>query len=149
MPNELADPKTKLVLIVEDDASARELLALTVKNEGFQVDTAASGSEALRKADVRAPDLIILDFMLPGMSGYEVAKELQMGDARGVPIFIVTGRRLDRVTTEQLRTEPNVKEYMEKPVKPPVLASLMHRTLRTLPPVIDRKLNRGPLSGSW
>ncbi len=149
MSDELTDPKNKLVLVVEDDGPTRELLELAVKSEGFQVDSAASGAEALRKADARTPDLIILDFMLPGMSGYEVAKELQMGDARAVPIFIVTGRRLDRVTTEQLRTEPNVKEYIEKPVKPPVLASLMHRILRTQPPLIDRKRDRGPLSGGW
>ena len=149
MSDELSDPKTKLVLIIEDDGPSRELLELTVKTEGFQVDSAASGTEGVKKADARTPDLIILDFMLPGMSGYEVAKELQMGDARAVPIFIVTGRRLDRVSADQLRTEPNVKEYIEKPVKPPVLASLMHRALRTQPPLIDRKRDRGPLSGGW
>ena len=72
-----------------------------------------------------------------------------MGDARGVPIFIITGRRLDRNTTGMLRSEPNIKEYVEKPVKAAALAALMHRTLGTQPPVIDRKHDRGPLSSGW
>lgn len=149
MTDELADPKTKLVLVVDDDEAMRDVIELCVKNEGFRVDTAASGSEALKKADAQTPDLILLDFTLPGSGGYEVAKELQMGDARGVPIFIITGRRLDRNTTGMLRAEPNIKEYIEKPVKAAVLAALMHRALGTQPPDINRKHDRGPLSSSW
>lgn len=149
MSEELADPKTKLVLVVDDDDSMRDMIALCARNEGFRVDTAVSGTEALKKADAQTPDLILLDFALPGSGGYEVAKELQMGDARGVPIFIITGRRLDRNTTGMLRAEPNIKEYIEKPVKVAVLASLMHRALGTQPPNIDRKHDRGPLSSGW
>ncbi|MBI3297309.1 MAG: response regulator [Elusimicrobia bacterium] len=149
MTQELADPKNKLILVVDDDGPTRDLLEMTVKNEGFRVDTAASGTEALKKADAQAPDLIILDFMLPGSGGYEVAKELQMGDARSVPIIIVTGRRLDRNTTTMLRAEPNIKEYVEKPVKTPVLATMIHRILGTQPPTVNRKQDRGPLSSSW
>ncbi|MDE2291986.1 MAG: response regulator [Elusimicrobia bacterium] len=149
MSDELADPKSKLILVVEDDAPARDLLELCVKNEGFSVETAASGTEALKKAAARTPDLIILDFMLPGVGGYEVAKELQSGDAAGVPIFFITGRHLDRQTSEMLRNEPNVKEYIEKPVKPAVLGSLLHRQLGTQPPSISRKLDRGPMSSGW
>lgn len=149
MSEELGDPKTKLVLIVDDDAGLVDMLATWVKSEGFQVETAASGDQALRKVDARTPDLILLDYMLPGTGGYEVAKELQSGDARGVPVFLITGRRLDRAQTEMLRRESNVKEYIEKPVKPAVLASLIHRTLKTQPPVIARKQDRGPLSSGW
>lgn len=149
MSEELGDPKTKLVLIVDDDAGLVDMLATWVKSEGFQVETAASGDQALRKIDARTPDLILLDYMLPGTGGYEVAKELQSGDARGVPVFLITGRRLDRAQTEMLRRESNVKEYIEKPVKPAVLASLIHRTLKTQPPVIARKQDRGPLSSGW
>ncbi|MBI5597747.1 MAG: response regulator [Elusimicrobia bacterium] len=149
MSEELEDPKTKLVLIVDDDAGLVDMLSTWVKSEGFQVETAASGDQALRKIDARTPDLILLDYMLPGTGGYEVAKELQSGDARAVPVFLITGRRLDRAQTEMLRRESNVKEYIEKPVKPAVLASLIHRTLRTRPPVIARKQDRGPLSSGW
>ena len=149
MSEELEDPKTKLVLIVDDDAGMVEMLALWVRSEGFQVETAASGDDALRKIEARTPDLILLDYMLPGTGGYEVAKELQIGDARSVPVFVITGRRLDRAQTEMLRTESNIREFIEKPVKPAVLASLIHRTLKTRPPVIARKQDRGPLSSGW
>lgn len=146
---DLADPATKTVLIVDDDASMCDMLELWVKSEGFKTLKSGSGPDAVQKADLNAPDLIILDFMLPGAGGYEVAKELQMGDARGVPIIIITGRRLDRQTADMLRHEPNVKEYIEKPVKPAVLASHMHRLLGTQPPAISRKQDRGPLSSGW
>ena len=147
---DLTDPKEKLVLLIEDDAEMLDMLALWIKNEGFQVETSASGSEGLRKADgMKTPDLIILDYMLPGTSGYEVAKELQSGDARNVPVVIVTGRRLDRQGLEMLKREHNVKEVMEKPVKPAVLASNIHRILGTQPAGISRKVDRGPMSSGW
>ena len=147
---DLTDPKDKLVLLIEDEADMLDMLATWMKNEGFQVETAASGPEGLKKADaLRTPDLIVLDFMLPGTSGYEVAKELQAGDARNVPVIIVTRRRLDRQGLEMLKREHNVKEVMEKPVKPAVLASNIHRILGTQPPSISRKVDRGPMSSGW
>lgn len=147
---ELTEPKDKLVLLIEDEVEMLDMLATWMKNEGFQVDTAASGPEGLKKADaLRTPDLIVLDFMLPGTSGYEVAKELQSGDARNVPLIIVTGRRLDRQAIEMLRREHNVKEVMEKPIKPAVLASNIHRLLGTQPASISRKVDRGPMSTGW
>lgn len=150
MTAELADPKDKLVLIIEDDASSADMLAMWIKSEGFQVDSSGSGTDGLKKADaLRTPDLIVLDYMLPGTSGYEVAKELQSGDARNVPVVIITGRRLDRQAVEMLRREHNVREIMEKPVKPAVLASHLHRLLGTQPPAIGRKVDRGPLSSGW
>ena len=148
--SELTDPKDKLVLLIEDDTEMLDMLAAWIKNEGFQVETSASGPEGLKKADaMKTPDLIILDYMLPGTSGYEVAKELQSGDARNVPVIIVTGRRLDRQGLEMLRREHNVREVMEKPVKPAVLASNIHRILSTMPPSISRKVDRGPMSSGW
>ena len=148
--SELTEPKDKLVLLIEDDAEMLDMLAAWIRNEGFQVETSASGAEGLRKADaLKTPDLIILDYMLPGTSGYEVAKELQSGDARNVPVIVVTGRRLDRQGLEMLKREHNVKEVMEKPVKPAVLASNIHRILGTQPPSITRKVDRGPMSTGW
>ena len=147
---DLTEPKDKLVLLIEDEVEMLDMLALWMKNEGFQVETAASGPDGLKKADaLKTPDLIVLDFMLPGTSGYEVAKELQSGDARNVPLIIVTGRRLDRQAIEMLRREHNVKEVMEKPIKPAVLASHIHRLLGTQPPSITRKVDRGPMSTGW
>ena len=70
MPHELADPKPKRVLVGDADDAMRDLIALCATNEGFRVDTAASGTEALKKAEAQPPDLILLDFALPGAGGY-------------------------------------------------------------------------------
>ena len=84
LPQSLADPAGKLVLIVDDDESILDLLEHVVKKEGFRVERAADGNEALRKAEALSPSAVILDFMLPGMGGFEVLKNLQMGDLRSV-----------------------------------------------------------------
>ncbi|TBR25056.1 response regulator [bacterium] len=149
LPPDLADPKEKLVLLVDDDESILDLLEHVVKKEGFRVERAADGQEAVRKVEAVVPDAIVLDFMLPGMGGFEVLKELQMGDARSTPIVVITGRRIDRQTIDMVRQEPNVREYIEKPIKPAVLSAVLHKILKTRPPDVSRKVDRGPLSGSW
>ena len=149
LPPDLADPKEKLVLLVDDDESILDLHEHVVKKEGFRVERAADGQEAVRKVEAVTPDAIVLDFMLPGMGGFEVLKELQMGDARNTPIVVITGRRIDRQTIDMVRQEPNVREYIEKPIKPAVLSAVLHKILKTRPPDVTRKVDRGPLSGSW
>jgi two-component system phosphate regulon response regulator PhoB len=146
---ELRDPKEKLVLLVDDDESILDLLEHVVKKEGFRVERAADGQEAIRKVEAVCPDLIVLDFMLPGLGGFEVLKELQIGDARTIPVVVITGRRIDRQTVEMVRQESNVKEFLEKPIKPVLLASMIHRILQTRPPEVRRGLDRGPLSSGW
>jgi len=146
----LADPKTKTVLIVDDDESILDLLEHVVKKEGFKVERAEDGQEALRKVETSVPDAIVLDFMLPGMGGFEVAKELQMGDARSVPILVITGRKIDRQTVDMILQETNVREYIEKPIKPAVLAASLHKVAGTRPPDnTSRKIDRGPMSSGW
>ncbi|MFC1680059.1 response regulator [Elusimicrobiota bacterium] len=149
LPPDLIDPSEKTILIVDDDESILDLLEHVVRKEGFRVERAADGQEALQKIEAQAPDLIVLDFMLPGMGGFEVVKELQMGDARGTPVLVITGRRIDRQTVDMIRQESNVKEYLEKPIKPAVLATLLHKILQTQPPEIRRAPDRGPLSSGW
>jgi two-component system, OmpR family, alkaline phosphatase synthesis response regulator PhoP len=131
---ELGEPKDKLVLLVDDDESILDLLEHLIKNEGFRVERAVDGCEAIRKTQSMRPDLVILDFMLPGLAGFEVLKELQMGEARSTPVIVVTGRSVDRQTSDMVRQESNVREFFEKPVKPVILASMIHRILRTRPP---------------
>lgn len=145
----LADPKTKLVLLVDDDESILDLLETVVKKEGFRVERAADGQEAIRKVESASPDCLVLDFMLPGIGGFEVLKELQMGEARNIPVVVITGRRIDRQTVDMIRQEANVKEFLEKPVKPMVLTALLHKILQTQPPAINRGFNRGPMSSGW
>lgn len=126
-------PSEKLVLLVDDDESLLDLMEHVVKKEGFRTDRAADGNEALRKAQALNPDLIVLDFMLPGMGGYEVLRQLQAAGCGDIPIVIVTGRQMDRQSVDMVRQESNVKEFLEKPVRPAIMASHLHRILRTSP----------------
>jgi CheY-like chemotaxis protein len=131
---EFGKPADKLILLVDDDESLLDLMEHVVKKEGFRTDRAADGNEALRKVQALNPDLIVLDFMLPGMGGYEVLRELQAQGSGDIPIVIVTGRQMDRQSIDMVRQESNVKEFLEKPVRPAIMASHLHRILRTAPP---------------
>ncbi len=126
-------PADKLVLLVDDDESLLDLMDHVVKKEGFRTDRAADGLEALRKVEALNPDLIILDFMLPGMGGYEALRQLQALGYSSTPIIIVTGRQMDRQSVDMVRQEANVREFMEKPVRPAALAATLHRILGTAP----------------
>lgn len=126
-------PADKLILIVDDDDSVRELISFIVKKEGFQIENAADGEEALNKARAVNPDLILLDLMLPKFGGFEILRELQSDETSTIPIIIITGRYTDRSTSEMIKQEPNVRDFIEKPVKPQVLASLLHKFLKTQP----------------
>ncbi|MBI3288276.1 MAG: response regulator [Elusimicrobia bacterium] len=130
-------PSTKLVLIVDDDESLLDLMDHVVKKEGFRTDRAADGEETLRKVEALHPDLIVLDFMLPGMGGFEVLKELQSRGHGDIPIVIVTGRQMDQDSVGLLRQEPNVKEFLEKPIRPIRIGTALHRILRTKPASSD------------
>lgn len=126
-------PSTKLVLLVDDDESLLDLMAHVVKKEGFRIDRAVDGSEALKKVEALSPDILVLDMMLPGMGGYEVVRQLQAMGFAAIPVVIVTGRQMDRQSIDIIRQEPNVSEFMEKPVRPANLVSVLHRLLKTQP----------------
>ena len=126
-------PADKMILIVDDDDSVRELIEFIVKKEGFRVEKAADGEEALTKARATSPDLILLDLMLPKFGGFEILRELQSDETGGIPIVIITGRYTDRSTSDMIKQEPNVRDFIEKPVKPQILTSLIHKLLKTQP----------------
>jgi CheY-like chemotaxis protein len=129
----LGKPGDKLVLLVDDDESLLDLMEHVVKREGFKTDRAEDGPEALRKAQALNPDILILDMMLPGLGGYEVLRQLQAAGHGDIPIIIVTGRTMDPQGIDLIRQESNVKDFMEKPVRPAVLAATLHRLLNTEP----------------
>lgn len=135
MENISTNPSDKTILIVDDDDSVRELIEFIVKKEGFKTATTGDGKDAVYKAKTLMPDLILLDLMLPKYGGFEILRELQGDETADIPIIIITGRYTDRSTSEMIKQEPNVKDFIEKPVKPPVLAALVHKILNTKPPV--------------
>ncbi len=126
-------PAGKLVLLVDDDESLLDLMDHVVKKEGFRTERAMDGQEALAKVVALNPDIIVLDFMLPGMGGYEALRELQSRGYGHIPILVVTGRAMDAKSIEMVRQEQNVKDFLQKPVRPAMLTAALHRVLGTVP----------------
>lgn len=125
---------SKLILIVDDDESLLDLMDHVVKKDGFRTERAMDGNEALAKVAALDPDAIVLDFMLPGMGGYEALRELQSRGYGHIPIIVVTGRAMDAKSIEAVRQEPNVKEFLAKPVRPAMLLAALHRLVDPPPP---------------
>ena len=84
-------PKT--VLMVDDEANARKVAKLILEREGYRTLTASNGEEGLVLAKVEQPDVILLDVMMPKMSGYDMLKRLREDqDTQQIPVIIVTAR---------------------------------------------------------
>lgn len=127
-------PAGKLVLLVDDDESLLDLMDHVIKKDGFRTERAMDGEEALAKVAALNPDIIVLDFMLPEMGGYEALRELQSRGFGHIPIVVVTGRAMDAKSIEEVRREQNVKDFLQKPVRPAMLTLALHRVLGTAPP---------------
>ncbi len=81
----------KTILFIEDDLPTVEVYKTALEYAGFKVETAFSGSDGINKIKAKAPDLVLLDFLLPDMNGIEVLKEIRaQKDAKDIPIFILT-----------------------------------------------------------
>ena len=101
----------KKILVVDDEPSLRDLVELVLKREKYEVATAADGKTALAMAEAFKPDLILLDIMLPDMSGHQVCKQLNTN--KGIPTIMVTARHetIDKV----LGLELGADDYVTKP----------------------------------
>ncbi len=100
------------ILIIEDEADLVKGLKLNLADEGYEVDWASDGREGLRRALEEAPDLVILDIMLPGMNGLEVCRELRQKKAN-IPVIMLTakGEEVDKVVGLEIGAD----DYMTKP----------------------------------
>ena len=115
MPNK--SPVMAKVLVVDDEPDAVELVSFNLKAAGYEVVSADDGNEAIKKARQHAPDLILLDVMLPEVDGLEVCKLLRRDPvASSVPIIMLTAKaaEIDRV----LGLELGADDYMTKPFSP-------------------------------
>ncbi len=128
------DFRDRRVLVVEDDPTVREVASGYLRSAGLIVDEANDGFAALRIAERTPPDLVVLDRMLPGIDGLEVARRLR--EARSVPIILLTalGSTDDRIDG----LEAGADDYMTKPFSPRELVlrvnSILRRTLDKLTP---------------
>ena len=115
------------ILIVEDDSTVRRSIRLACEKEGFRVQEAATGPEALQWVSPGRPDLVLLDLMLPGMSGYDVCRELRRVDPE-LPIIMVSakGEEVDKVIGLELGAD----DYITKPFGPRELIARIRTHLR-------------------
>jgi len=151
---------THRVLVVDDEPDITALVAYHLAKAGFRVSTAANGPDALKAAREERPDVIILDVMLPGVSGYDVLAELRRQDeTRDVGVIMLTARReeADRIRGLSLGAD----DYLTKPFSPAELALRVNGLLRRLgappvsagatlavgPIVIDRSAHRVSVGG--
>lgn len=122
-----------LILVVEDDEDILQLVKYNLEGAGFEVETASDGLDAVAKARRQTPDLVLLDLMLPGMDGLDVAKELKKEpDTAGVPIIMVTakGEEVDRIVGLELGAD----DYIVKPFSPREIVLRIKAVLRRAKP---------------
>src|SRR3984957_3329928 len=133
-------PKPK-VLVIEDERTLVEVLSCNLEREGFEVIVALDGQEGLRQAQLKLPDLVVLDLMLPGKPGLEVCRELRMGPrTREIPIIMVTAKAEE--SDELVGFATGADDYVTKPYSVKILIQRIKKELRR------RQLKDEPATGA-
>jgi len=136
------------VLVVDDEPDITALVAYHLARAGYRVSTASNGTEALKAVRTERPDVVVLDLMLPGTSGYDVLQELRrMDETRDVGVILLTSRReeVDRIRGLSLGAD----DYLTKPFSPAELALRVGAILRRLsaaPIAAGSLLTAGPIT---
>jgi two-component system, OmpR family, response regulator MtrA len=114
------------LLVVDDDRSIREIMKVSLEEEGYLVDTAEDAEQALEAIRRNAPDLLILDVMLPGMDGFELTREIRRNSS--LPIILLTAKTdtIDKV----VGLESGADDYVMKPYEPRELLARLRALLR-------------------
>lgn len=111
MPAEQPEPSAGTVLVVDDEPSLREALQYTLRKEGFRVEVATSGPDAIAMARKTDPDIIVLDVMLPGVDGLQVCRTLRSESTVPILLLSAKGEEIDRV----VGLEMGADDYLGKP----------------------------------
>ncbi|MFE6645158.1 MULTISPECIES: response regulator transcription factor [Nocardioides] len=131
------------VLVVEDEASYSEALSYMLRKEGFEVAVAEDGTDALKEFDRNGADIVLLDLMLPGLSGTEVCRQIRATSS--VPVIMVTAKddEVDKVVGLELGAD----DYVTKPYSPRELVARIRAVLRrgTEPDTAPATLEAGPV----
>src|SRR5262245_17734932 len=127
---------SKQILLIEDERGLTDALTYTLQREGYEVTVAHDGQEGLRKAQTALPDLIILDLMLPVMSGLDVCRELRAGErTRDIPILMLTAKAEE--TDQVIGFSLGADDYVTKPFSVKVLVQRIKALLRRQENVAD------------
>jgi CheY-like chemotaxis protein len=118
-------PVAKKVLVVDDERDIAELARFKLTHEGFEVATANSGEAALEEVARTRPDVIVLDVMMPGMTGWEVASRLKADpETRDIPIIMLTALG---IAEEPVPGFADIDDYCTKPFAPAALAKIVRK----------------------
>jgi len=140
-------PDAQRIFAVDDEQDILELLSYNLSKEGFKVSTAIDGEDALKKIRAKSFDLVLLDLMLPGMSGMEICRILRNDpQMKNLPIIMLTAKteEVDRI----LGLEMGADDYISKPFSPRELVARVKAVLRrvTKAPSVERVLIAGDLT---
>lgn len=125
----MSDQATKSILLVDDDVRLCEMISDFLSNHGFIISVCHNGEEAIERIDRDAPDLVVLDLMLPGVDGLSVCREVR-GRYQG-QILMLTA--LDDSVDEIAGLETGADDYMSKPVSPRLLLARVRTLFRRQP----------------
>ena len=130
------------ILVVDDNLELLQMLRLAFRAAGFSVATAKSGIEALKKARSLAPDLILLDLVLPEMDGFAVCETLRKcPDTQSIPIILLSG--LSSQFARFAGIDSGANEFVNKPVRPSVLVERI-KSLLSVKPAVAKAPVAGP-----
>jgi two-component system phosphate regulon response regulator PhoB len=134
LPDGFTSLARPLVLVVEDEAALATMLRYNLEKQGFRVDEATDGQEALTRIAEMTPDLVLLDWMLPVMSGIEVCRQIRRRpNTRDLPVIMVTARTEDQDAVRALNT--GADDYITKPFNMEALLARIRALLRRSSPV--------------
>jgi DNA-binding response OmpR family regulator len=120
----------KRVLVIEDEPNISEALRFILSRNGWRVDVTADGHSALGSLSANPPDLLILDLMLPGVSGFDILRSLRAREeTRALPVLMLTakGQAADRIEAERL----GVTRFMTKPFANAEVLAAVHEMAQT------------------
>ena len=127
------------VLIADDEPNQIELISYNLKQAGFEVTHASDGQKALNMAENKLPDIIVLDWMMPVMSGIEVCKTLRsMAETKDIPVIMLSARGEEGDKT--LGLDIGADDYMTKPFSPKELVARIHAVLRRSRPALTQNI---------
>ena len=133
------------ILVMEDEDALATLLQYNLEKEGYDVTVAADGEEGLLQVDERLPDLVLLDWMLPKLSGIEVCRRIRgKSETRNLPIIMLTARGEESDRIRGLDT--GADDYLTKPFSMSELIARIRAVLRRIRPgLADDRLNHGDI----
>lgn len=124
----MSQERRRKILVIDDSNLSRNIIRETLEKSGFEVYLAESGEKGLAEVAARVPDLILLDVVMPGLSGWEACLRLkQAAPKKAVPIVIVTSKNAPQDMLHSF--ESGADEFLNKPVPPEDLVKMINRLL--------------------